>query len=100
MTAVCAGFGDSQVKPSCESSWLLLVLGLGLSCCLFDRSYEVVKHEPRPVIHKEKQLGWSHKLGGVESLGISRVGQTVGQGDGVSNMAPACQLQDSFGERT
>ena len=25
----------------------------------------------------EKQFGWAHKLGWVESLGISRVGQTV-----------------------
>ena len=25
----------------------------------------------------EKQLEWAHKLGGVESLGISKVGQTV-----------------------
>ena len=25
----------------------------------------------------EKQLGWAAKLGGVESQGISRVGQTV-----------------------
>ena len=25
----------------------------------------------------EKHLGWAHKLGGVESLGISRAGQTV-----------------------
>ena len=39
--------------------WVLLVLGLELteaSCCLFDRIYEDVKHEPRPVIHVEKQL--------------------------------------------
>ena len=25
----------------------------------------------------EKQLGWAHNLGGVESLGISKVGQIV-----------------------
>ena len=25
----------------------------------------------------ERQLGWVHKLGGAESLGISKVGQTV-----------------------
>ena len=25
----------------------------------------------------EKQLGWAYKLGGAESLGISKVGQTV-----------------------
>ena len=36
-----------------------------------------MKHEPKPGIHMEKQLGWAHKLGGMESLGISRVGQTV-----------------------
>ena len=36
-----------------------------------------MKHEPRPAIHMEKQLGWAHKLGGAESLGISKAGQTV-----------------------
>ena len=30
-----------------------------------------------PAIHMEKQLGWASKLGGVESLGISKAGQTV-----------------------
>ena len=34
-------------------------------------------YEPTPAIHVEKQLGWAHKLGGAESLGISKVGQTV-----------------------
>ena len=37
----------------------------------------MVKHEPRPAIHMEKQLRWAHKLGGAESLEISKVGQTV-----------------------
>ena len=36
-----------------------------------------MKHEPKPVFDMEKQLGWAHKLGGAESLGISRAGQTV-----------------------
>ena len=36
-----------------------------------------MKHEPRPTIHMEKQLGLAHKLGGMESLGISKTGQTV-----------------------
>ena len=78
MAVTCAVLGDSEVKPICESrlaaamslGWLLLVLGLralskryrgvGLSqvgCCLFDRIYDVVRHEPRPAIHMEKQLG-------------------------------------------
>ena len=60
--------------------WLLLILGLGLSkvsCCFFGSIWEVVKHEPRPAIHMEKQLGLACKLGGAESLGISKVGQTV-----------------------
>ena len=60
--------------------WLLLVPGpqpTEASNCLFDRVEEVVKHESRPAIHMEKQLGWAHKLGGVESLGIFRVDQTV-----------------------
>ena len=36
-----------------------------------------MKHEPRPAIYTEKQLGWADKLGGADSQGISRVGQTV-----------------------
>ena len=36
-----------------------------------------MKHEPRPAIYMEKQLGWARKLGGVESLGIFKAGQTV-----------------------
>ena len=60
--------------------WLLLVPCLGLteaSCCLFDRTEEVVKHESRPPIHMEKQLGWAHKLHGAESLGISKMDQKM-----------------------
>ena len=60
--------------------WLLLVPGLRLteaSCCLSERIKEVVQHEPRPAIHMEKQLGWAHKLGGEESLAISKADQTV-----------------------
>ena len=30
-----------------------------------------------PVTHMEKQFGWASKLGAAESLGISKVGQTV-----------------------
>ena len=36
-----------------------------------------MKLEPRPAIYMEEHLGWAYKLGGVESQGISRVGQTV-----------------------
>ena len=36
-----------------------------------------MKHEPRPATHMEKQLGWACKSGGMESLGISMMGQTV-----------------------
>ena len=36
-----------------------------------------MKCELRPAIHMERQLGWAHKLGGTESLAISRAGQTV-----------------------
>ena len=36
-----------------------------------------MKHEPGLAIHMEKQLGWAHKLGGVEPQGISKVGQTM-----------------------
>ena len=80
MAAACAGLGDSQVKSGCESR--LLVLGLALteaSCCLF--------------VHMEKQLGWALNLGGAESVGISKAGQTVlGQVDGILDKAPVCQL--------
>ena len=73
--------------------WLLLVPGpqpTEASNCLFDRVEEVVKHESRPAIHMEKQLGWAHKLGGMKPLGVSRVG--LSQVDGISDMAPACWL--------
>ena len=36
-----------------------------------------MEYEPGPAIHMERQLGWVHKFGGAESLGISKVGQTV-----------------------
>ena len=36
-----------------------------------------MKHEPTPAIHMEKQLGWASNLGGAESLGIFKAGQTV-----------------------
>ena len=36
-----------------------------------------MKHEPRPAIHMEKQLGWIYKLGEAECLGISKVSQIV-----------------------
>ena len=36
-----------------------------------------MQYKPRPAIHMEKQLGWAFWLSGVESLGISKVSQTV-----------------------
>ena len=36
-----------------------------------------MKHTPRPAIHMGKQLGWAHKLDGVESLEIFNAGQIV-----------------------
>ena len=36
-----------------------------------------MKHEPRPAIHMKKLHWWALKLGGTESLGISKAGQTV-----------------------
>ena len=36
-----------------------------------------MKQKPSPAIHMEKQLGWACKLGVTESLGISKVCQTV-----------------------
>ena len=51
-----------------------------------------MKHKPIPATHMEKELGWACKLGGVECLVISKVGQTASQLDGASDMAPACLL--------
>ena len=68
--------GSQAVKLGLQ----LLLLGVRLiaaSCCLFERIEEVVKQEPRPAIHRENQLRWGHMLGGAESLGISKVSQTV-----------------------
>ena len=70
----------SRQSHAVNLGWLLLVSRLGLteaSCCLYERIQEVVKHEPRPTIHIGKQLGWVHKLGGAESLGTSKEGQSV-----------------------
>ena len=36
-----------------------------------------MKYEQRPAIPMEKQLGWACKLGGMESLGMSKASQTV-----------------------
>ena len=36
-----------------------------------------MKPDPKPAIHMEKQLGLAQELGGAESLGISKAGQTV-----------------------
>ena len=36
-----------------------------------------MQHKPRPAIHMENKLRWACKLGGAESLGISKAGQTV-----------------------
>ena len=50
-----------------------------------------MKLEPRPAVHMEKQLRWACKLGGVESLKISKGrSNSVSQVDGVSDMAPSC----------
>ena len=71
--------------------WLLLVPGLGplikryrgwglteAGCCLIERFLEAVRHEPRPVICMEKQLGGGWEERSLEgSLGISRARQTV-----------------------
>ena len=51
-----------------------------------------MKHEPRPAIRMEKQLGWACKVCGVEFLGISMVGHSVSRADGVSDVAPVCCL--------
>ena len=36
-----------------------------------------MQYETRPALHMEKQLGWAHKFGGVESLEISKASQIV-----------------------
>ena len=45
-----------------------------------------MKHETRPAIYMEKQFVWVCKLGGAESLGISKAGVCVSQVDGVSDV--------------
>ena len=57
-----------------------------------------MRQELRPAILMERQLGWAHKLGGTESQAISRVGQTVSQADGGSNIISTCQVRGSVGE--
>ena len=64
---ICAGLGDSQAKPSCESRLGAVSAGPGsiskryggwelaeASCCLFCKIWEVVKQEPRLTIYMEK----------------------------------------------
>ena len=102
MTATCMGLGGVQERPSCEPRLAGTGAGPGAvqvgkvqglaeaKCCLFERIQENLKHGPRQAIHMEKpfiwkQLGWARKLGGTEPQGITRVGQTVSQFDGVSD---------------
>ena len=57
-----------------------------------------MEHEPRPVIHMAKQLGWAHKFGGVESVrSLHNRSNSARQVDGVSDMTPACGLYGSVG---
>ena len=53
-----------------------------------------------PIIHMEKQLRWAHKLGGAESVRISKVSQIVLARliERVSDMAQACWLCGSVWE--
>ena len=51
-----------------------------------------MQHEPRPIIHLEKQLGWIHKLGGAVSGDLQGRSNSVIQIDRVSDMAPACRF--------
>ena len=52
-----------------------------------------MKLEPRPAIHMEKQLPWACKLDGAESLrDLQGKSNSVSQVDGVSDVAPVCQL--------
>ena len=46
-----------------------------------------MKHEPKPAIHMEKQLGWGRISGDLQDGSNS-----VNQVDGISDMAPVCQL--------
>ena len=56
-----------------------------------------MKQEPKPATHG-KAIVNSCRLGGTEPQGICRAGQnSVSQGDGVSSVAPACQLCGSVG---
>ena len=83
------GLEIPRQRQAVNLGWLLLVPGLGplskkygdwwLSEAIIAslRIKEVAKHEPKPAIHMEKSLGWTHKLGGTVSQGICREGQMV-----------------------
>ena len=76
--------------------WLLLLRGLGITeanFCLFESIQQVMQLEPRPAIHMGKQLGWASKLGEARVSGDLHGGSnSVREVDGVSVIAPACQL--------
>ena len=59
-----------------------------------------MKHEPRPAINTEKQLGWARKVGGMESGDLQDRANSVSQVVKVSDMVPICQPCGSVAGRT
>ena len=57
-----------------------------------------MKHDPRPAIHIEKQIGWAHKFGRGNSRSFHGWSNSVSQVDGVSDMTSACQFCGSEGK--
>ena len=56
-----------------------------------------MKYEPIPAIYMEKQLVWAWKLVGTVSGDLQGRANSVNQFDGVSDMAPVCQICGSVG---
>ena len=55
VATTCVSLEVPRRNQAVNLGWLLLMPGLGpLSSCLFDRIWEIVKHDPRPDIHIEK----------------------------------------------
>ena len=57
-----------------------------------------MKHEPRPAIPMEKQLGWAHKWDAAVSGDLQGGSNSVSQVNEVSDMTPACWLCGSAGQ--
>ena len=74
MAATCAGLGDSQAKPSCESRLLVLGLVLTEASCYLLRGFRNLWSMSHSY---GKAALVACTLGGEESLGIAKASQAV-----------------------